>query len=116
MTTTAKKKVSTVSKKPNTTTLRKGVKKEIAMVCAAGEECFWSNDGKVLSSLSDLLVALTHMSPETYIHHVTPDRNDFADWVEFVLIDKKCADALRKAKDQKAAIAHISKKFPSYKK
>ncbi len=113
MTTTKK---TPVAKKTNTTTLRKGVKKEIAMVCAAGEECFWSNDGKVLSTLADLLMALTHMSPEAYAHHVTADRNDFADWVEFVLIDKKCADALRKAKDQKAAIAHIAKKFPSFKK
>lgn len=101
-------------KKKNTTTLRKGVKQKVAMVCAAGEECFWANDGQVLSSLGDLSYALTHMSPDAYAHHVTPDRNDFADWVEFVLLDKKCALSLRKAKDQKTALFIVKKVLTSH--
>ncbi len=104
----------TVIKKKNTTTLRKGVKPQFAMVCAAGEECFWVNDGQILSSLGDLYFALTHMSPEVYAHHVTLDRNDFADWIEFVLLDKKCALSFRAAKDQKTALALVKKAIAAH--
>ena len=100
-------------KKVVTPTVRKGTKSEVSMVCAAGEECFWSNDGQVLSSLGDLMHALKHMSAETYAHHVTVDRNDFADWVGVVLSHKTCAADIRKAKTQKATIEIIAKAIPS---
>jgi len=76
--------------------------KKTALVSAEGEQCFWSNDGKILSTLLDLKIALGDMSAESYNHH-TDGRNDFANWVESVLQDKECASGLRKAKNQKAA-------------
>jgi len=75
----------------------------------AGEQCFWCFDGQVLASFLDLKHALSRMSRETYMYHVTNDKNDFADWVESVLCDKKCADGLRKIKTQKSALSCVEK-------
>lgn len=43
------------------------------------------------------------MQAEVFSHHVTKERNDFAEWVEHVLADAACAAALRKAKKPAAA-------------
>lgn len=84
-----------------------------AMVCAIDGECFWSRDGQILSNLGDLQVAIASMGEEIFLHHVSKEKNDFADWVEYVLNDKECADALRKAKKQeqakKVVALHLSK-------
>ena len=72
-------------------------KKGPVLVCAYGSECFWIKDGPILKDLIELRNALDNMSEDTYKHHVTRDRNDFADWVQFVLSDKSCASALRKS-------------------
>lgn len=87
---------------------------KVGLVCAQGEQCFWSNDGLILSSLADLSEALATMSDEVYMHHATKDRNDFADWVEFVLIDKVCAQNLRRAKGKKAAQVVVAEALSSY--
>lgn len=84
--------------------------KKSSLVCAEGEQCFWTNDGKILSTLNDLKRALKDMSKDAYGHH-TDGRNDFASWVEFVLLDTDCANELRKAKTQKEALAVVSKKL-----
>jgi len=38
---------------------------------------------------------LAKMEKEVYAHHVTKEKNDFADWVEQVLEDAECAAAMR---------------------
>lgn len=80
------------------------------LITATGEECFWSHDGRILASHADLKKALEAMSAPSYKHH-TDGRNDFANWVELVLQDKACASDLRKAKNQKAAVAVLLKKL-----
>ena len=84
-----------------------------ALVCAIDGECFWSRDGQILSNLADLRVAIGYMDEEVFLHHVNQEKNDFADWVEYVLQDKECADALRKGKRkaqlQKVVELHLSK-------
>jgi hypothetical protein len=85
-----------------------------ALVHAEGGQCFWCSDGQVLASLIDLKHALSRMGKETYGYHVQSDKNDFAVWVEYVLFDKKCADALRKAKTQKSAVSCVEKRLSAY--
>lgn len=103
-----------VTKVGKTTSVRKKAKPKMSLVCAAGEQCFWSRDGQILASLGDLHRALSEMSQDTFLHHVTEDRNDFADWVEFVLSDKGCADALRMVRDQQAACAIVVRRLADY--
>ena len=84
-----------------------------AMVCAVDGECFWSRDGQILSNLADLSFAIGSMDDSIFLHHVNDEKNDFADWVEYVLQDKECAKALRrsskKTQAQKIVDLHLSK-------
>ena len=65
------------------------------------DSCFWVNNGPILSDLKELYSALRgEITVEQFSHHVTSDRNDFADWIEIVLNDKRCADMVRKVKKQ----------------
>lgn len=100
----AKKVVKKATKKSAARTTKKrsgdGFK---ALVCAYDGECFWSRDGKVLSNLSDLSFAIGSMDDEVFLHHVTQEKNDFADWVEHVLQDQACAQALRSAQKKSQA-------------
>jgi len=112
--TTAKKAVKKAAAKKAPAKKKASKKGDFrAMVCAIDGECFWSRDGQILSNLSDLQVAIASMDDEIFLHHVSTEKNDFADWVEHVLQDRECAEALRKAKKQeqakKVVALHLSK-------
>jgi hypothetical protein len=62
---------------------------------AEGSQCFWVNDGQVIADLVELANVLSLMEPHTFTHHVDGNRNDFADWIEFVLGDTELAHSLR---------------------
>lgn len=68
------------------------------LVCAPGEQCFWTTDGRVLSNLVELRDALESMTDDVFAYHVSKERNDFADWIEQVLEDAELAAAFRKSK------------------
>lgn len=81
---------------------------------AANEKSFWLQDGQVLNSLMALNEALSEMEKSVFSHHVTKEKNDFADWVEQVLNDVDCANALRKAKTPKTAQTVVVKSLRFY--
>jgi hypothetical protein len=98
----AKKIVKKAAKSP----VKKATKKKSdfkALVCAIDGECFWARDGQIFSNLADLSFAIGSMDEEVFLHHVSNERNDFADWVEHVLEDAECANALRKAEKKAQA-------------
>ena len=82
------------------------VKKQMkkALVIASGEQCFWVNNGPVLTNLKELRDALGVISDEQFSYHVSKERNDFAEWVESVLADGECAKALRRTRTRKGAV------------
>ena len=51
------------------------------------------------------------MDDEVFLHHVNEEKNDFAEWVEHVLEDARCAAELRKTthptKAQTVIIKHL---------
>ena len=68
------------------------------LVTAPPDKCFWVHYGPVLKDLRELRDALERrISDAQFAHHVGPDRNDFANWVDHVLAEKTCARALRRA-------------------
>lgn len=81
---------------------------------AEGPQCFWVNDGEVLADLLELKHALALMSGETFSYHVNGTRNDFADWIEFVLGDTELALALRGAKKPKQAHTIVVRRLSIY--
>lgn len=97
-----KKTVSKTAKKATKKTTAKS-KKAKALVCASGEKCFWTTDGKILHDLNELKDALSYMTENVFAYHVTKEKNDFADWVGDVLRDKDCAKAMLKARKPSSA-------------
>lgn len=84
------------------------------LVCAPDDKCFWTTDGHILKNLEDLKLAFGTMADEVFLHHVNSEKNDFADWVEQVLEDAKCAAALRKSKKPTTAKTVVIKHLRHY--
>lgn len=114
---TTKKVTKKVTKKTAKKAPTKRTKKTTAervMICAPSEHCFWTSDGQVLKDLVELRDALKAMELDVYGHHVTTDRNDFADWVEHVLQDAACAASLRKARKPQTARSAVVRHIKLY--
>ena len=84
------------------------------LVVAAGPEAFWMNDGTILHTLRDLEQAFDRMEDVIFGHHVAPDKNDFADWVELVLADRACASSLRGCTTPQGARKVVTKHLKVY--
>lgn len=102
-----------VVKKTAKNTVRK--KKEARpLVYSLNETSFWVADGQILNNLTALRDALDGMSKDIYIYHAAGRKNDFANWVEVVLCDGRCAKDLRKAKSKSSARTTVVKHLKSY--
>lgn len=75
---------------------------------AREEERFVLSNGRTLKNLHELRNSLLSMDEGTFRHHVNPDRNDFANWVEGVFKDKELAETLRKAKSTQEMFALLN--------
>lgn len=63
------------------------------------DKTFKTRTGAEIWGLQDLLDFLEIMDEETFKHHVTSHRNDFAQWIEDVLGDTGLSKQLRKTRD-----------------
>jgi hypothetical protein len=61
---------------------------------ASGDKRFFGHDGCISSNLRQLADCLAHMSEDSYRHHVTPQKNDFSNWIRHVFGDDKLANDL----------------------
>jgi hypothetical protein len=59
-----------------------------------GDKRFFCQDGCVSKNLTELVDCLTNMTEEVFRHHVTPEKNDFSNWVRDVLGDDRLASDL----------------------
>jgi len=84
------------------------------LICANGEQCFWTTDGKIIANLVELRDTLASMADEVFQHHVTSDRNDFAEWVQHVLADQELAELLRSAQKPATARTYIVRRLKEY--
>jgi hypothetical protein len=81
---------------------------------AEGAQCFWVNDGQILADLGEFSTALKKMAQDTFTYHVDGSRNDFADWIEFVLGDTELATELRNVKKPKQAHTIVVRRLKIY--
>lgn len=109
---TAKKVAKKTTKKQAAKSSAKKGGKEMKRAC--DEQCFWVTNGLVLSDVVDLQNALQDMVDEVFLYHVTKEKNDFADWVEFVLEDAELAAGLRKARKPKTAHTVVVRRLKVY--
>jgi len=85
------------------------------LVQAKGEQAFWVWCGPTISDLRELRDALdSSLSDEQFAHHVGPDRNDFARWVDEVLGDPECARALGQVATREEAVRVIEASLATY--
>ena len=99
--------------KTKTSTTKAKITKR-TLVCAEGGQCFWTCDGKVLSDLTELRDTLLSMTDQAFSHHVTKEKNDFADWIESILLDSKLAADIRKAKKVASARTAVIRALKEY--
>ncbi len=65
-------------------------------------------DGRTLRNLRELRDAMAGMENESYVHHVTEQKNDFSRWVRDVIGDEKLATDLEKSASKSQAAKAIS--------
>ena len=84
------------------------------LVHASGDQCFWANDGKIITNIVELRDALSKMDEVVFVHHVTKNKNDFADWVHHVLQDAELAVSIRSAKKPHTARLAVVRRLREY--
>lgn len=72
---------------------------------------FVLNDGRRIKSISQLSNLLNDMSDEVFFHHVTPDRNDFYNWIKDVFGDSVLAERIRNVKNKKELNKQLIKRL-----
>ena len=82
------------------------------------ERAFVLEEGRKLKSVFELVDALETMSEEVFRHHVSPERNDFANWLEGVFDEKVLAAEgrrLGRAFDvHRVLLKHLVREFASH--
>ncbi len=106
---TKKKKTKSVKSK---IVKASGQKKKLVVV--SGGNCFWLHNGPALASLKDLSETFSKMSNDQFMYHANKTKNDFAAWVEFVLLDQECARNLRKCNSKASAKSCTLKALEKY--
>ena len=66
---------------------------------------------KRIKTLKALLEELRVMDEQTFHNFVNDDKNDFANWIEFVIGDKSLADTIRLFKDKDSIVKVIDEKI-----
>ena len=79
------------------------------------EKNFWLCDGRALKSLKELAAAFETMEENVWNFHVTLEKNDFANWIEYVFEQKALGAAIRKIKSPRTAAKKLQTKFESSK-
>ena len=73
-----------------------------------GDEFILKN-GMRLKSLRELCKALEIIDQEVFAHHVSRERNDFANWIANVIKDEDLADQIKKKRSAKQMIKILTK-------
>ena len=82
----------------------------------SSEQCFWVNNGPILKNLDELANALQEISDEAYRHHVNSEKNDFSNWINDVIGDRKLANDLLSSKNKESMLKKVRNRVNSLKK
>jgi len=74
-------------------------------------EAFYCRDGKVVSNLQELQECLKGMSDDEFSHHVTQQKNDFAEWIHHTLADDNFAMKVRAAQNKTDLVLTLNEKL-----
>ena len=82
----------------------------------APEKCFWVNNGPILKNLDEFANCLPQMSDECFQHHANKEKNDFSNWVNDAIGDKKLANDLLSSKAKGSMVKKVKNRLNSLKK
>lgn len=85
------------------------------MVIENSQYYFYISNGNVARDLSELLSQLKTMDDSTYGYHVNQDKNDFSNWIKYVIKDHLLANKVLKSKNRKEMIKLIDQAIKSSK-
>ncbi|MGV8152576.1 MAG: hypothetical protein ACP5OG_05835 [Candidatus Nanoarchaeia archaeon] len=80
---------------------------------------FYLCNGDVLKNKKELLSSLKNMNDSVFYHHVTPERNDFANWIKDVFKESALSEKIAKCASKEEIIKLLEGKkasVPSKKK
>ena len=77
------------------------------------EKFFYSIDGKVFTSIEDLLNGLKNMTEDTFRYHLNNEKNDFYNWFMGVFQASDLASSIKKVKTKTGFLKKLSKFFPN---
>ena len=80
------------------------------------EQCFWVNNGPIVKNLDELANVLPVLNDEIFEHHVNKEKNDFSNWINDVIGDKKLANDLLSSRSKESALKKIKDRLTSLKK
>ena len=75
------------------------------------DQVFKIKSGTVVRNLYDLSNELSLMSEETFKAHVNLKKNEFKDWIFYVVHDVKLANALSAIKDRRLMLSVVHKRI-----
>lgn len=75
------------------------------------ELALWLCNGTTVKNLKELASALRKMAVKDYKEHVSPERNDIAEWVQEILNNDDLARQLRRAKGKLQAAGYTEKEM-----
>lgn len=80
------------------------------------EKCFWVNNGPILKNLEELANFLPEMSDETFEHHINSEKNDFSNWINDILGDKRLANDLLSSNNRYSVLQKVRDRLNSLKR
>ncbi|MEM4336901.1 MAG: hypothetical protein QXG86_02765 [Candidatus Woesearchaeota archaeon] len=72
---------------------------------------FYLKNGKKLLNIEQLAKELENMADEVFYHHVTPERNDFHNWIRDIVLDLELAEKVLNAKTKEEARKIINERI-----
>lgn len=76
------------------------------------DQAFFLSDGTMIKSLQELHSILKKINNETFSRHVNGEKNDFSNWVKYVINERELADQIKNA-NSKEEISKFLKEFIS---
>jgi hypothetical protein len=108
------KKSPSKTRRPKAAVPKVSLRHRTVAPVAPDEKKFWLHSGEALATLQELATSFALMDAVVYRHHVNQHKNDFAAWVEHVLADPICAEALRRVKTPRSARLVIVRHLKRY--
>ncbi len=82
----------------------------------APDKCFWVNNGPILKNLDELANFMQAANGDTFKHHVNADKNDFSNWINDIIGDKKLANDLLSSKTKDSMVKKLNNRLNSLRK